>query len=294
MTSLVFMLMMQFVVSTKAGMVNHVQGDVSLKASESAVAGVPIATGPGGYAEILLNPGSFLRLGENSQAVIENVELDNIVVRTISGASIIEVTEIDDEFPITVTSGNLTVEILQSGLYKFEGGRASILSGKLRTKEFSIVYKKGWTLLSPVGGLRAVKLAKNESSSALDAWSKNRSSLIANANIQSFPSFRNDRAGLIGRSWIWVPGFGAWTFLPGSRISSPYGYRYHGYNEMWANESNRFNVPSEESPSARTASPPSQPQSSSNTSSGNSPSGNTTSSREYVNPKNDVVPIPVP
>ena len=230
MTNLAFILLMQYVVSTKAGMVNHVEGNVSLKATESAAAGVPIATGPGGYAEILLHPGSFLRLGENSQAAIDNVDLDNIVVRTISGESIIEVTEMDDDFPITVTSRNLTVEIVQSGLYRFEDGRASVLSGRIRTKGTAISYKKGWAVFSPTGGVRATKLAKNVKPTSLDIWSKNRSGLIANANVDTVQTFLDNRSSsaweqviTTGRSWVWIPQIGIWTYMPGSRVHSPYG-----------------------------------------------------------------------
>ena len=229
MTSLMFMLMLQYVVSTKAGMVNHVQGKASVKPTESVAAGVPIVTGPDGYAEILLNPGSFLRLGENSQGLFEDVDLAHIVVRAISGAAIIEVTEIDEEFPITVVSGELTVQIVQSGLYRFEDGRASIISGKLQTADSKIAYKKGWSISSPAGGIRAVKIAQN-TPTALDVWSKARSSVIAAANGEMVKTCDDKRFPVQTRSaWIFVPQIGVWTFVPLGRRDSPYGFRYRFY-----------------------------------------------------------------
>ena len=187
MNSLIFIVMMQYVVSTKAGMVNHVEGNVSLKARESAVQGVPIKTGSGAFAEILLNPGSFLRLGENSEAVLDNVDLTDIMVRTIAGASIVEVTEIDSDNPITVKSGDLTLEILSAGLYKFEDGKASVLSGKLRVKDSKISYKKGWALLNPIGGLRAIKLAKSDST----PWTRGARTDPASLRAQTFKLYRH-------------------------------------------------------------------------------------------------------
>ena len=41
MATLMFVLMMQFVVSTRAGLVNYVQGDVSVKAMQSVEASQP-------------------------------------------------------------------------------------------------------------------------------------------------------------------------------------------------------------------------------------------------------------
>ena len=74
MTSLLLVLMMQgattqFLVSTRAGLVNYVQGSANVKAAISVPAGEVIATGPGAAVELLLNPGSYLRMGENTRVV---------------------------------------------------------------------------------------------------------------------------------------------------------------------------------------------------------------------------------
>src|SRR5438874_9825656 len=112
MTTLMFMLMMQlpttsFLVSTKAGLVNYVQGAATVKAATSVPAGKPIGTGPGGAVEILLNPGSYLRMGENSQVVLDKVDLSDISVRIIQGSAVLEANGVDKDLPIHVTSGKL-------------------------------------------------------------------------------------------------------------------------------------------------------------------------------------------
>src|SRR5712671_2907487 len=90
MTSLMLVLMLQvagastqFLVSTKAGLVNYVQGSATVKAASVAPAGKPIMTGLGGAVEILLNPGSYLRMGENSKVVLDKVELYDIALRIL-------------------------------------------------------------------------------------------------------------------------------------------------------------------------------------------------------------------
>jgi hypothetical protein len=256
MANFIFMLMLQYVVSTKAGMVNHVQGDVSVQLTESAAAGVPITTGTDGYAEILLNPGSFLRLGPDSAAVFDDVDLGHIVVRAVSGVSIVEVNELEDDSPITVSSGNLTVQIVQPGLYRFADGTASVLSGKAQVENSKLAYKKGWTILNPVGGIRAMKIAQN-TPTPLDSWSKSRSAVISAANSEMVKTYTDRSVPIFAQTrsaWIWVPRIGVWTFVPFGAMNSPYGYRYQSYREALRRqqEQNSYNTVETSSGGART------------------------------------------
>ena len=50
-------LLVQYVVSVKAGLVNHVQGTANVAAMQTVSAGRPIRTGSDGYVEILLAAG---------------------------------------------------------------------------------------------------------------------------------------------------------------------------------------------------------------------------------------------
>jgi hypothetical protein len=102
MITLAFMMLMQvsqpetsFLVSTKAGLVNYVQGPATVKAATGVPAGKPIATGPGGAIELLLNPGSYLRMGESTQVVLERVELSDIAVRILQGSAVVEASGVD-------------------------------------------------------------------------------------------------------------------------------------------------------------------------------------------------------
>src|SRR5437868_5947069 len=132
MTSLMFIVMMQFVVSTKAGLVNYVQGSANVKATTTVPAGSPIETGAAGAAEILLNPGSYLRLGENSRAVLEQVDLAEISIRITRGSAVIEANGFDKKTPLKVTSGNLKTEIIDDGIYSFSDNKVLVVKGKIR------------------------------------------------------------------------------------------------------------------------------------------------------------------
>jgi hypothetical protein len=58
----------QFLVSTKAGLVNYVQGPTSVKPATVVQQGQIVQSGQSGAVEILLNPGSYLRMGEKLQS----------------------------------------------------------------------------------------------------------------------------------------------------------------------------------------------------------------------------------
>src|SRR5688572_6048756 len=112
MTTLLLALMMQYVISTKAGLVNYVQGPTNVKVTQSVPMGVPIRTGSEGFAEILLNPGSFLRLGQNSEAVLQGIQLVNVSVRLNSGTAVVEAVGFDEDAPLEVVNGDLKVKII--------------------------------------------------------------------------------------------------------------------------------------------------------------------------------------
>jgi hypothetical protein len=227
-----FMLMLQYVVSMKAGLVNHVEGDVNIKATQSLEAGAPIKTGPGGFAEILLNPGSYLRLGENSEAVLDSIELKNIALRIVSGAAVIEAVGIDKRFPLKVTSGDLAAEIIKNGIYTFADGRVTIVQGALRPADNKkAVFKKGWQV-SREGGYGALKVKKGDLM-PVEAWSRERSKVIAVANDNIARSLRRTSSSFaVGwDGWLWVPALGGYAFIPTEGFRSPYGYEYQSLRQ---------------------------------------------------------------
>ena len=147
---------MQFMISAHAGLVNYVEGPLNVQLHQQVPAGMPIQTGPQSHTEILLNPGSFLRLDQNTTVVFDSIELTNIELRVITGAVLIESAELDKQTPIHVTTGNLKTVILSSGMYRFSGDTASVIDGKLRTADSSITINipplSGDYMMTVVGG----------------------------------------------------------------------------------------------------------------------------------------------
>jgi hypothetical protein len=230
MTSTIFMLMLQFVISTKAGLVNYVQGTANVKPTQSVATGVPIKTGPEGFAEILLNPGSFLRLGQNSEAILDNAELTNVSLRVIAGTAVIEAGGFTKETPLKIRAGDLHVLIIKDGVYVVEPGQVKIAEGQVQIDGEQKTYKKGW-VVSKTGALKFSKTSPLE----VEMWSRNRSNLIAvsNANISNTIRRQPSLASSFHNVWLWDPSFGGFTFIPGYRYRSPYGYRYQSVEETY-------------------------------------------------------------
>jgi hypothetical protein len=189
--------------------------------------GRPIRTGSDGYVEILLRPGSFLRLGEDSEATLDDADLSNVKVTIQHGPALVEAAEINKDHPITITTGNLTTKIRNTGIYRFENGVATVLQGKLETADSNLTYEKGWQVFYQ-DNYRARKTGKMLETN-LDAYSQSRSGVIAEANLSMVSSL--GYGGTAGYSdfdiWLFSPYLRLYTYIPRSDYRSPYGNRYY-------------------------------------------------------------------
>jgi len=224
---LIAALLVQYVVSIKAGLVNDVQGTANVSMMQTVDVGRPIRTGSDGYVELLLRPGSFLRLGEDSEATLDIADLSNVKVTIQHGPALLEAAEINKDHPITITTGNLTTKIRNTGIYRFENGVATVLQGKLDTADSNLTYEKGWQVFYQ-DNYRARKTGKMLETN-LDAYSQARSGIIAEANLSMVSSLGS--GGTAGYSdfdvWLFSPYLRLYTYIPRSDYRSPYGNRYY-------------------------------------------------------------------
>src|SRR5437667_5524783 len=97
----------RFGISGKAGGINSVIGRVlvqragqssqqDLSAKDDLTSGDVVTTKGGSRVEVLLNPGSYLRVTENSEFELTDNSLNNLQLKLIKGSAIIEATGTDD------------------------------------------------------------------------------------------------------------------------------------------------------------------------------------------------------
>ena len=120
----------KFVISAKAGGINAVTGQASvhgkgesewqqLMVTDDLNAVDHVRTASDGRVEILLNPGSYLRVGSNSEVELSNNSLANLKVRLLRGTAIVEATGGDGtELMINITTPHAKLAIVRQGLYR--------------------------------------------------------------------------------------------------------------------------------------------------------------------------------
>jgi hypothetical protein len=248
----------KFVISARAGGVNAVTGRATMRPhgnsewrqltiKEDLETGDVVRTGLDGRVEMLLNPGSYMRIGENSEFELADNSLENLEVRLIRGTAIVEVTGADDEdLFIGITTPHTRMSIIRRGLYRVnvvpgDATELIVRKGRVMLEGSHTKVKGGNKVVFSSGSFSVAKLesADKKDSDTLGAWSKNRAQTLAKANsrisgrtLTTFAaSFRNDwsYAGLWGRSgfWLFNTDFGCYTFLPfGYGWGSPYGGSY--------------------------------------------------------------------
>ena len=97
----------KFVISAKAGGINAITGQASVHArgendwqqlniTDDLNAGDRVRTASDGRVEILLNPGSYLRVGGDSEIELSDNTLANLEVRLLRGTAIVEATGADE------------------------------------------------------------------------------------------------------------------------------------------------------------------------------------------------------
>jgi FecR protein len=227
------------------GTVNYVEGQVALGSQSLDSKAVGSAeVGPGqslttgtGKAEVLLMPGVFLRLGDNSAVKMVSAGLTNTEVEVDQGEVTVEVTQIFPQNNLRVDVDGAQAQLLKRGFYAFNAaqnevkvfdGKASVLDGNQRTDV------NGGHELALTGNAqtRTQKFDKNTGGDDLVDWSSLRSSYVAEANVDAAPlyvaSAVNDPAGWFGTGWYWDPWFGTYTFIPADGILySPFGWGFY-------------------------------------------------------------------
>lgn len=251
----------KFVISARAGGINAVTGRASvhgrgtaewqqLTIKEDLAAGDVVRTGLDGRVEMLLNPGSFLRIGEDSEFELADNSLDNLEVRLLRGTAIVEATGSDDtELLINITTPDTRMAIVRRGLYRVnvvpgDSTELIVRKGRVMLEDSHTKIKGGNKVVFSSGSVSVAKLQKAEKKQVddLDTWSKARAETIAQANrkIRS-RDMTLLAAGLNGRwlsgfssrnqgLWIFNSMFGCYTFLPFYYgWGSPYGSSYSSY-----------------------------------------------------------------
>jgi hypothetical protein len=240
----------QYLVSNKAGLINRVEGRVNLMPSGGAIEalskaamgtqmneGDRLSTESGSYAELLLSPGSYLRLNEKTEIAAVRTMFDNTRFDVLRGSVILEVGQIDKKLPLEVGTPRTIVTISKMGIYRID----------VLDKDVSVSVRKGEAYLGTreqlfansaikVGGNKAYRFIgdgppqstklNSKVFDAFDQWSYLQAESLVAANYGMLSRTRSRGAMLSG--WVYDPFSNRYTYIPSSWLFvTPYGFGFY-------------------------------------------------------------------
>ncbi len=239
-----------YTISAKPGVVNYIEGNAALNGREISAknlkttflnANDTLSTDIG-KAEVLLAPGVFLRLGDNTAVRMVSPSLTDTQIELKSGEAMIEADDIVKDSRVTVINGGGTASIERNGLYRFTANdprSVAVLEGKVQV---NFGDRK-----SDIGKGHELVLNEQLKSNKFDtkrpddlyAWSNVRAEYDAASSYQTAKDVDVSSyggawggygfSGFSNPGWAWNGGLNSWAWLPGnSAYFSPFGYGFYG------------------------------------------------------------------
>ena len=222
----------------RPGTINYIEGS-------ALVAGLPVtqksvgtlALDPGqvlsteqGRAEVLLTPGIYLRLDDDSSVRMISPDLTSTQVALDKGHATVEVDEIHPQNNVQIVDNGVPTQLLKNGLYEFnaDNDTARVFSGKAAAREANKwVGIKGDHQLALNDNLpeKVQHFNKDRAKDELYNWSSLRSEYLSEAN--------GELAGYYGAGytpgWYWDPWFYGYTFIGPYGFYSPFGWDFYPF-----------------------------------------------------------------
>lgn len=243
------------VVSAKAGGINAMSGSVmvmrqgteaaqTVSLHDNLASGDRLTTGADGRGEVLLNPGSYLRLAENSELELTDASLDSLRLKLLGGSALVEVMSARETLPpIEVRTPHTKIVIPRRGLYRVDvtdwsATLVRVRKGRAIVGESALTeVKEGMEVTVDPSGAVNVAEFDRKLQDPFDLWSGQRAEMLAGTNTRLSPgmaagAYSRHRSSLyewrsLDGYWIYDPFFSGYTFLPYSGgWSSPYGPGY--------------------------------------------------------------------
>ncbi|HEY3839641.1 MAG TPA: hypothetical protein VGL72_23885 [Bryobacteraceae bacterium] len=234
----------QSVISAHSGVLHHYEGDVTIdgkipQPKSGTFADVKekqeLQTQVG-RAEMLLTPGVFLRLGENSSVRMVSAKLSDTQLAFLSGSAIIDFVDVIKDNSVKISYQDYEVSFLKKGIYRFDGQPA-----EFRVYGGEAVISHGGNTVHVKDG-RAVPFTPalvsekfdNKTGDELYRWAKRRSEYIAVANLSAAKqmSTGSNTSGISG--WYFNPYYSMFTFVPGTGIMCDPFAVYACYYSPWS------------------------------------------------------------
>jgi len=230
----------------RPGSINYVDGQASTGPSSLAPGAVgsvvlekdQTLSTQTGKVEILLTPGVFLRVAENSAVKMVSSGLANTRVELQKGRALVEVIQIRKENDIRINQKGASTKILEKGLYDFDAdheqvrvfkGKAELDTGK---QKVSLTERREVTLNTD-GKPKPQGFEVRQFEDEFYRWNGLRSGYLSEASVDAARVYIGRGPGWYGPGWTglgwyWDAGLGVYTFLPVDGVYyGPFGWGFY-------------------------------------------------------------------
>jgi FecR protein len=236
-----------YTISARPGALNYVEGHAYINGEPVSSKGLrstflnandTLSTDIG-KAEVLLTPGVFLRIGDNSAVKMVSPSLTDTQVEVKRGEAMIEVAGLMKDNGIQVLDHNGSIRIEKDGLYRFSADdppTAAVLEGKAEVSvgDQKIRLGKGHeSVIAPELKAEKFDLTRDDD---LYAWSNVRSQYDAASSYQAAKSAPINSSngwwgygnGFYSPGWLWNGAFDSWAWVPAyGAFYSPFGWGFY-------------------------------------------------------------------
>lgn len=202
------------------GALNYVQGSAFLAGRQlndqnlgnSQLAPGQVLHTTTGKAEVLLTPGVFLRLDNQSAVKMISPDISNTRIELMKGEAGVEVDEIEPQNNLEIVVQGVTTRVLKRGFYEFTAdppkvlvftGQAQVETGNGNRQD---VKKHHEMLLASGADEKPHSFKIENAQDDLFNWSKLRSDYLAEASRQ----YANENGYSAARGWYWNPWTPGW------------------------------------------------------------------------------------
>jgi hypothetical protein len=237
----------QSVISAQSGMMNYTEGQVLLNDRGVEVTSTrfpqvrvqDVLSTKEGRAEVLLNPGSFLRIGENSSIRLASSSLTRPSVEVLSGSVVLEMAAESKDELVTLTWKDVVLSLVKHGVFRLDTDPAGlrVFDGEVSVTSPGHQVTVGKGKMLPFNGTWASLKFDAGQTDSLDRWSGRRASYLAMANPSAvgmpggygYSRFDLSMSGCSSGLWSLNSFYGMMTYIPCRGIYNSY-YGYHFYS----------------------------------------------------------------
>lgn len=220
----------------RPGSINYLEGQASIGTmplTPGAVGFVALdkdqsLTTQSGKVELLLTPGVFLRVAENSSVKMISPDLANTRIQLDKGRAFIEAIDVRKENDIQIDQNGATTKLVKNGLYEFDADHAQVrvFKGKaevtMANQKVTLGDNRATTLMAGAK-LKSDHFDPKMFQDEFYRWNSLRSGYLSEASVSAARAYIGPGPGVYGPGWVgfgwyWDPFFGVYTFLPGEGI----------------------------------------------------------------------------